>query len=139
MSFWIYLLGSIIGDIPWVICYTYIGSVSKSLTDAFNDTEGGAVSQIIFLVIGIGATIVLLIVVTYIGKKEISKAMIDLDQLEAEEILPLKESKHQSSDYTSIPVTSNPVVGYNFFAKNDHKEISNGSFESDPSLEQKNE
>jgi uncharacterized membrane protein YdjX (TVP38/TMEM64 family) len=93
MSFTIYLIGSIFGDLPWVFCYCYIGSVSKSLADAFSGEGQDSTTQIIFLVLGIVITVVLLVVVSYIGKKEIQKAM---EQLDNEENLPLTEAPVKS-------------------------------------------
>ena len=85
VKLWKYVLASWIGMLPGTLAYCYIGSGVRSLTEvAAGQSEGGWVQRVFFWG-GLGATIVVVIVVTRIAQKAMKRAVPQTHQPEPKE------------------------------------------------------
>lgn len=68
-----YLFGSLVGMIPEIFVAIYTGILIKTLADASHDQHSLSAQQIVFNIVGFGATIVTTIAVTVYAKKRLKK------------------------------------------------------------------
>lgn len=81
VNYGMYMLATVIGVSPLAIMYAYIGSLAEDLTDAFNG-DGSLTQTIILLVFFVVSTFLLILLLAWIGKREIKKALKKLVELE---------------------------------------------------------
>eukprot|EP01095_Lingulamoeba_sp_RSL-Kostka_P011739 TRINITY_DN454_c5_g1_i1.p1 TRINITY_DN454_c5_g1~~TRINITY_DN454_c5_g1_i1.p1 ORF type:complete len:296 (+),score=49.34 TRINITY_DN454_c5_g1_i1:128-1015(+) len=74
-----YSLSSLVGIIPLLVIYVYIGSLANDLASAFNDGASGLGQKLVYIGVAIITSIFIIVVVTYYLKKEINIAMKQLD------------------------------------------------------------
>ncbi len=85
VKLWKYVLASWIGMLPGTLAYCYIGSGLRSLTEvAAGQTEGGLVQRVFFWG-GLGATVIVVAVVTRIAQKAMKQAIPQTHQPELKE------------------------------------------------------
>ncbi|XP_047327597.1 uncharacterized protein LOC124931219 [Impatiens glandulifera] len=68
-----YLMGTLLGMVPEIFVAMYTGILIKTLADASHDKHSLTVQQIIFNLLGFGATVVTTIAVTMYAKKRLKK------------------------------------------------------------------
>ena len=75
VSFRDYMLASWIGMLPGAVLYVYIGTAAKSLAEAMaGKTQATAAEQVLF-VVGLGATAVVVVVLTQAARRSLAHAM----------------------------------------------------------------
>lgn len=85
VKLWKYTLASWIGMLPGTLAYCYIGSGLRSLTEVATGQTGGGWVQRVFFWGGLGATIIVVIVVTKIANTAMKRAMPKKNQPELKE------------------------------------------------------
>ena len=81
-----YTVATVLGILPLVILYSYIGSLASNLASAFGDEDANTTQTFILLAFFVVSTILLVIILGWIGKREIKKVLKKLDELEAAQI-----------------------------------------------------
>ena len=79
------MVASYIGIAPMMTVYVYLGSISHDITAAFSAHEGNIWHEVIYMVLIAVTSVALVIVVTWIAKRELKKAMAQLDAEEAQQ------------------------------------------------------
>lgn len=79
VQLWKFVLGTVCGIAPFLTAYVYVGSVSRSLSAALTgEGDDSLASEVLILAVSIAMSVVLLLVVTFIAKRELDKAMRQL-------------------------------------------------------------
>ena len=99
-----FILSTAIGVAPLALLVAYIGSLADDLADALaGGGEGGQVKLLVILALAVISTVLLVILLTFIGKREIGKALLALDALEAESLLGgATSTEEQAIDLLSV-------------------------------------
>lgn len=71
--------GTFLGILPFVVVYVYLGSVSQSLTSALADENTSWGKQLLWMVLIVLFSMVILAVVTWIARRELNRAMAELE------------------------------------------------------------
>ena len=88
VSFVKFSIGTLLGILPFVLVYVYIGSISRNLTEALSggdDGESSLLKELGWMALIVGASALILVVVTWIARRELKKALKELDDEELEE------------------------------------------------------
>jgi len=109
-----FVIASAIGAIPGVCIGVYVGSVSKSLIDAYmhgGSQDGELFSNSFYVFAGIGAalSITSIVVMSYITRKEFKKFVEENGKKEEEEKLRKKKEEEPETEKSYGSTTSEPI------------------------------
>eukprot|EP01095_Lingulamoeba_sp_RSL-Kostka_P012481 TRINITY_DN4972_c0_g1_i1.p1 TRINITY_DN4972_c0_g1~~TRINITY_DN4972_c0_g1_i1.p1 ORF type:complete len:418 (-),score=118.13 TRINITY_DN4972_c0_g1_i1:120-1373(-) len=82
VNFLTFIISSFVGIAPGMVVYTYVGTLSNSILNAITGKSDSMTTEIIYLVLIIVTSVLLVVLVTWIAKRELKKALNELDQQE---------------------------------------------------------
>jgi len=87
-----YWISSTVGLAPYTIAYTYLGSLMRDLADMFNDDVGDSTGssseedhstrQWVMIAIGVATTLVTIVVIAFVTKRALTKAINEVEEEE---------------------------------------------------------
>jgi len=102
VGFWKYWLSSTVGLAPYTIAYTYLGSLMRDLADMFSDNADDSgespTDSWIWIGVGAGTTVLTVIVIAFVTRRALQKAMIEVEAEEAAEQEAARKKAHTLED-----------------------------------------
>lgn len=80
VDFVVFIVSSFVGVAPGMTVYVYLGSLSRDLTSAWSSGSSSKWNDVFYLVLIVVTTVAIIGMVTYIAKKELKKAMAELEE-----------------------------------------------------------
>jgi len=75
-----FFVGTTLGVSPFVLIYVYIGSVSRGLTSALSGGNSSMLKEVLWLGLIVFISVVIFIVVTLIAKRELDRALAEMEE-----------------------------------------------------------
>jgi uncharacterized membrane protein YdjX (TVP38/TMEM64 family) len=100
-----YAAGTFLGLLPFTFAYTYLGSLMRDLAEMWADPKGDNDDmQIIWLVVGAVATILSVVVISWVTKRAIDRATVDFE----ESVETVQPEALEDDDRDNILVVATP-------------------------------